>query len=169
MSKKNKIVTGIILLGCCFIVLVAFNPFKVTDPSDPKFNPDKFSFKDYKGEEVYGSFRKLFPVGTSKEFVERILVKAGKANFFQSDAYPEVFLYSAPPRFFINDGGTDTYTVIYDKNNKFLNIQGAPSHKPLYPDQISWDDLMKEYLESRKSNSQPTPKPHPSTPHHPRR
>jgi hypothetical protein len=57
------------------------NPFKVTDPSDPKFNPDKFRFEDYPGiPQMTEALKKLFPVGTPKEFVERVLVKAGGAE-----------------------------------------------------------------------------------------
>lgn len=51
------------------------NPFKVTDPSDPRFDPTKFSFEDYKTEEEFQeALIKLFPIGTSRSKVDEILL-----------------------------------------------------------------------------------------------
>lgn len=53
---------------------------KVTDPAAPGFDPDKFSFSDYydnKEMTLAEAYKILFPPGTPKEFVDRVLVKAG--------------------------------------------------------------------------------------------
>jgi len=52
------------------------NPFKVTDPDSPYFNPMKYDFRDYRGEtqEVWlKATRKAFPQGASMERVEVIM------------------------------------------------------------------------------------------------
>lgn len=57
------------------------NPFKVTDPADPKFKPENFRFEDYPGiPPMTEALRKLFPVGTDREFVEKVLIDAGGAK-----------------------------------------------------------------------------------------
>ncbi|MCB1558099.1 MAG: hypothetical protein KDJ50_04175 [Alphaproteobacteria bacterium] len=66
---------------CMLATTACSDPFKVTDPSDPKFNPDKFKFEDYPGIPLMtDALKKLFPVGTPKEFVEKILVDVGGAR-----------------------------------------------------------------------------------------
>lgn len=90
MGSKQKIssifyktFSAIILL---FLGVVIFfyapNPLKVTDPSDPRFDPYSFKYKDYDGglcsmREVY---RSIFEVGDTKTFVDDVLVKSGGAK-----------------------------------------------------------------------------------------
>lgn len=77
--------------------MVFANPFKVTDPAESGFNPDKFSFSDYKSaEELRDAFKKLFPVGVPKQFVDRVLVDAGGASTYQSQNAPSKWYYKNP-------------------------------------------------------------------------
>ena len=62
-------------------VLVAPNPFKVTDPADPRFDPEKFSFRDYGGIgeiPLKDAMQILFPPGTEKSFVDHVLVDTAR-------------------------------------------------------------------------------------------
>jgi hypothetical protein len=53
-------------------------PWKVTDPTDPRFDPGKFRFTDYSdGTKLDAALETMFPVGTSKEIVDAALSKAG--------------------------------------------------------------------------------------------
>ena len=140
----------ILLILFTVLFTTACNPFKVTDPNDPNFDPNKFSFSDYKSYEMYNTFRVLFPVGTEKSYVDRVLVKAGKAYSRRTDTFPYVVSYSAPPCGLINDGGQNTYMAVYDKNDRFLNIQGQPYSEPLYPDQLSYQDIKEAHIRKKK-------------------
>jgi hypothetical protein len=66
-----------VAISCC-LLLAACSPFKVTDPSDPRFDPMKFDFNDYRNhKEMAEVLRVLFPVGTPMERVDEILVGVG--------------------------------------------------------------------------------------------
>ncbi len=53
-------------------------PWKVTDPTDPRFNPQNFRFTDYENSRELGeALRAIFPLGTEKEIVDLALGKAG--------------------------------------------------------------------------------------------
>lgn len=55
-------------------------PWKVTDTSDSRFNPEKFRLTDYGGKVNFQkNLEILFPVGTEKSYVDRISVDIGKA------------------------------------------------------------------------------------------
>ena len=67
--KKSFILIGIV------IFLSACNPFKVTDPSDPRFDPTRFNFNDYRSNnELLKALKILLPIGTSKKEAETLLV-----------------------------------------------------------------------------------------------
>lgn len=76
--QKNR--SRIVWFTALFLVLLFFEPFKVTNPTNPFFNPDRFRFSDYRDQEsLRAAFRELFPPGTSEEFVDRVLIDAGGA------------------------------------------------------------------------------------------
>jgi hypothetical protein len=71
------ITTVIVLL---FGYAIIGNPFKITDPSDPRFDPAKFDFCDYEDEGGnMRAFEIIFPVGTKKDYVDKILIGSGGA------------------------------------------------------------------------------------------
>jgi hypothetical protein len=96
-------------------------PFKVKDPAEPGFNPDKFRFRDYYQNDnisLYEAYRKLFPPGTPKEFVDRVLVDAGGAKGRKlPDA--NIWLYRRPANS-IKGGAQDV--ISYDDNNRFVGF-----------------------------------------------
>lgn len=124
------------------------NPFKVTDPSDPKFNPDKFSFNDYKThEELRDAFRKLFPVGTDREFIERVLVNAGGAKIvdtfdFKAEGGGYLHIrYEEPFNPIRSFKQPIFYTVTLSQDNKLMNIMingGMKVHK----NKLDWWSLI---------------------------
>lgn len=82
---QNKVssfaLRGLLLLMCCFVIGCA--PLKVTDPTSPKFVESDFKFEDYA---EFRKFRQamevMFPVGTPKERIDRILVGSGGAKSY---------------------------------------------------------------------------------------
>lgn len=83
-------------------------PFKVKDPSDPRFNPDKFAYRDYYDEgemRISEAYKILFPRGTPKAFVDRVLVQAGGASVSCFDK-PKLCYYRRPARITDMKGGT---------------------------------------------------------------
>lgn len=70
----------------CFCV-VACNPFKVTDPSDPRFDPMKFRFEDYDRTGLHRALSKLLPVGTPESKVDSLLLNGANATKVDSSVY----------------------------------------------------------------------------------
>lgn len=69
----------IIILIATAGYLAIFEPWKITDPADSRFDPVHFSYGDYKSEkELQTVLTKLFPKGTERTDVEDILI--GSAN-----------------------------------------------------------------------------------------
>lgn len=141
LAKKQIIILAI-LIAVIGIVMSIANPFKVTDPSDPRFNPDKFRFSDYSYDDdsLRDAFRKLFPIGTPKEYVDRVLVDAGNARMSQDPTYDELYLYYEPKwhrlRHFMK--GPPHYNFIFDEDMRVVNIMVGAG---LYPGQPVTSDL----------------------------
>lgn len=133
---------GVFLLAAC-------NPFKVTDPSDPHFDPMKFSFRDnlFDREAKMDAFRKLFPIGTPKEFVDEVLIEAGGATSSQSKQLPRVWRYLEPQYFGFPKG--PVHRFIFDENNKVDNIYYSVSEY-LYSSRTTIEELRKQ--ENLKAN-----------------
>lgn len=73
--KANKLL-NLFFVFAVTISLTACNPFKVTDPADPQFDPMKFEFEDYDPSgELQSVIEQVFPPGTTKEYVDNILIK----------------------------------------------------------------------------------------------
>jgi hypothetical protein len=64
----------VLLSMVCFFFVPS--QLKVVDPYHHWFKPDKFKFEDYTGDPCIEKevLAKLFPVGTDKAFVDRVLV-----------------------------------------------------------------------------------------------
>lgn len=138
-SSKIQIIIVTLLIVVAGTAMCVANPFKVTDPSKPGFNPDRFSFSDYTGnEETIEFFRKLFPVGTPKEFVDRVLMDAGDASTLQSKDLPQVWSYSrhSHPIF----GPYAPHRFIFSENNTVENIKVNAGYY-VYPDRITTEKL----------------------------
>lgn len=126
-------------LICAFILalLCACNPLKVTDPRDPRFNPNNFSFSDYDKTEVRSVFMVLFPVGTSQEFIDKVLVEAGGASKNLNSNYSELVHYIHKPYLQVN------HTFIF-KEGKLINIHPFGGAK-VYEDQPGIEDIKATY------------------------
>lgn len=131
---KNNILRSLLLVG--MLMITACNPFKITDPNDPKFDPYKFSFGDFNAQNEKYYLQALFPIGTDKVFIDKILIGAGKAKKFQSSGDKNIWHYAIPE--IITGFGRGSYIVIYDKNDRLLNIQSPLTAKYIYPDQIKY-------------------------------
>lgn len=140
MSKK-------IIIIICFLVIIlltgslfsyqflrnlgAVEPlFKVTSPKNPKFNPDNFAFSDYYKKDEAEIYRHIFPIGTDRDFVNRVLIEAGNANEIKPSNM--LSLYYAPE--VLEGFGRPAYKIIF-KNNKLVNMQVPISLEYVFPNQ----------------------------------
>lgn len=126
------------------VIMIKAEPFKVIDINDPKFDPYKFSFKDYDGQQKLEIYRKLFAVGVDRGFVDYIFINRGNAKVYHKGDRVSLYTVPAPEHHkgvWMWDGGHLNYQAIYDKNNKLLNLKTPPTFEYLYPDQITEDDL----------------------------
>jgi hypothetical protein len=118
------------------MLLVACNPFKITDPNDPKFDPMKFRFEDYKNDDsLTAALKKVFPVGTEISYVDGILVNSEKANKNTSergDYHIVNYVYMSFKQ--VN------HTFIFDRDWKLLNIHPY-GNKKLYQENPGFYDL----------------------------
>lgn len=151
--KVSVLLSLIILMGALGWAAIA-NPFKATDPNNPNFDPMKFRFEDYiTGDPLRDVFREIFPVGTDKSFVDKILVGSGGATSSQSKNAEEIWRYTEPRsiRHSISPG---FHLFIFDSQNKLLNIQVNGGER-LYPNQISSKELhqnLKNKILSKQEN-----------------
>lgn len=120
-----------------FLVWIYGNPFKITNPADPRFNPSSFNFADYSQAELQDAFRVLFPVGTSKTFVDAILVQAGGALQARDKTFKSLVTYWEPWRFHWKN--PPHYNFTFDDQGRLLNIRMA--YRDLYPEQRNYQTL----------------------------
>lgn len=68
-------------------------PWKVIDPTDPRFDPLEFRFSDYSPSYLLEVQPCLFPAGTPKSYVDHILVEIGGASVKKDDLrkHPEYY------------------------------------------------------------------------------
>lgn len=141
MSRKTRIAGGLFLL-LAVAAFVIVNPFKVTDPSDPRFDPDKFKFSNYSYDDdsLRDAFQKLFPIGTPKDFVDRVLVDAGGATGGQGRTLKELYSYYEPKGERLRHlmKGPPHYNFIFNEDNTVNNIYLGSY---LYPGQLTINDL----------------------------
>lgn len=116
----------------CLIFYIGYAmPFKATDPNSPFFSEQLFRLRDYgKGEGVVELrdkvLPKLFPVGTSKEYVDLMLVNRGGAEGDNhTTEYEGYYIYRFLPLYLILTPDAYNIRVYYDKNNKVEAIHFA--------------------------------------------
>ncbi|MEZ0226051.1 MAG: hypothetical protein ACAH83_15965 [Alphaproteobacteria bacterium] len=98
-----RFVTGLML---AFLALMSFQrygvlayppPWKITNPSSMLFDPGRFRFTDYRtGKDIDHLVRTLFPVGTPKTAVDKVLHDVGHASvrLYDTGASSKVFCYT---------------------------------------------------------------------------
>jgi hypothetical protein len=154
----------VILIGAVFWI----NPFKVTNPADPRFDPDKFSFSDYAISETEWILKKMFPVGIRKAEVDRILIETGAATQYDLTASQgmspfEFVEYTENDNFWRQLGvysmsikrqsGHLSYKFLFDKDGQLLNIDidGAGY---IYADQMTHKDVWNKSLKKNDSHKE---------------
>ena len=71
----------VLILSGWFILLEAPFPWKVTDPSDTRFSSMNFKYTDYSSQkDLQESLREMFPVGTDKAQIDKVLVETAKGS-----------------------------------------------------------------------------------------
>jgi hypothetical protein len=106
MKRGAKIAASFTIFAVATLALwvLLFEPFKVTDPDDPRFDPMRFKFSDYKSDKIPFTLKRIFSPGASKEFVENILVKSANAKIEQHSHYYIMYVWNFPI------GYSSTYT-----------------------------------------------------------
>ncbi|MCB9989805.1 MAG: hypothetical protein H6867_00310 [Rhodospirillales bacterium] len=126
-------VKWLVILGCCLFLAGCKSPGKVTDPSDPNFDPMQFRFEDYRSrEEFQPVLRQMFPVGTPKEHIDKILIDAGGAKDKGVTLYSRGFYrYEYKPWYFpitemlaFSNCMPWSVRVCYDEQQKSFIVQG---------------------------------------------
>jgi hypothetical protein len=112
----------------------------ITDPDDPRFDPKHFRFENYSetNDHFKRSITKMFPPGTDRACVEKILIEQGGATGGKNEANPRIppeltsYTYRWPP------GGMGTWLVRFhfDANDKstMMTMGAGPIYgaDPLY-------------------------------------
>ena len=84
-DKTGEFMRKLFLMVAALAILLntsctTFPSLKITDPKDPGFDITQFEFEDYRD---LGRFKTtmeiMFPVGTSREYIEKVLVTYGGA------------------------------------------------------------------------------------------
>ncbi len=140
MKKLSLLALSVLSLSAC-----VSNPSsigKVTDPADPRFDPMKFSYLDYKGViDRRSVINKLFPIGTNKSKVDQILVETGKAvarkvdpskhKKYKNSEYIYVYRYSGSTAYrdLMGWGNVSSTLIFYfDKNENVVAIFDNYNH-----------------------------------------
>jgi hypothetical protein len=125
---RSKLTVAVLVVAALALGwLWVFEPFKITDPDDPRFDPMKFSFYNYSIKEFSYACMKMFRLGDSKEKVEDILVKRGGAERYLLDE--QFYVYRLQPWY--NNMVSYRVLVIYDANNKIISIVSeSAGHNP---------------------------------------
>lgn len=119
-----------LLLGFLWVSISIFSYFtKVRDPADPRFDMSQFSFNGYGRNEIAYFMSIAFPPGTSKEFVESVLVDTGKAVALSNADMQQQIRYFYEPKDFISKlyPWTRNVGVLYDENNKVVETYVGPT------------------------------------------
>ncbi len=82
--KTSFLTALLVVIAVMFVSNAISDAMKITDPTDPGFNPMEFRFEDYsskKGneEDLYKALEVMFPPGTLKGKVDQILVHKAEA------------------------------------------------------------------------------------------
>lgn len=135
----NKFITWIkqhkILSAFLIVLLLGYlwysPPFKATDPLSPMFSESWFRMRDYASEKGTRELRdkvlpKLFPVGTPKEYVDKILVTYGGARLDDhTNVIEGMYIYRYTPLYLMLTPDSFMIRVYYDQNNKVKSIRFA--------------------------------------------
>lgn len=129
----KKPITYIGLIGIALLLCVVAIVLKVTDPSDPKFDPYQFKFTDYPRSELASILDKLIKPGQDRADVERILMNSGGANMNEvvcgegSQKIKLINYFIKLPMIYITKSGifnnvlwdlSNNITLLYDAQNK---------------------------------------------------
>lgn len=143
----NRFFLGILALLVITMMAISFisfipNPFKVTDPHNPKFKAENFQFRDYGTLcllEV--ALAKVFPVGTNKAYVDKIFLRlSGVQESDEQEALKGSYIVTYnyrppfPTRLLIYPDGL-SINIIYDASNNIkdmLTPYGKPPGRSVY-------------------------------------
>lgn len=121
-ADRHKFLSYFLIIVFVFVLFI-FKPLKPTNPSNPLFIESWFRIHDY--DFNYGglkhALKKLFPVGTSKEYVDLMLVEHGKLETVDNtSSIPGFFgYYYRPFRLTYDPWRIDVY---YDEKMKLEAI-----------------------------------------------
>ncbi len=123
--KRHRVLAAVlVVVGIGYLWYTM--PFKVTDPNDPRFVPELFRMRDYASYEGVRElqtkvFPKLFPIGTPKSYVDKMMIDRGGATINdQSDLDKGDFSYDFMPLNMYGD--SLMMKVFYNCNYKVIAL-----------------------------------------------
>lgn len=129
-AMKDNVPRGWLHAWAC--VWSACNPFKIIDPTNPKFEPTNFRFEDYPGYPYMRyAIGQIISPGMDRTRVEDILVKSGHAKtelYGEQPSSPEstgpekVILY-IHPRGILSERGSWIIEIKYDTDDRVESIR----------------------------------------------
>jgi len=151
MKKISKKIATLKLVALLTIALMAFGVYlaRGMDIEYLKENPNAFRFWHYPTmDQIRPVMIELFPVGTSKAFVDAALIDGGGATVRPKQTNPHVFIYSEPwqPWHYLPPG---PHKFIFDSNSRVLNFHPRGGSK-VYPHQIGGDELTDQWIKQQQ-------------------
>jgi hypothetical protein len=132
--------------------------YKVTDPTDPDFDPYNFKFTDYDGcPNLNNVFKEIFHVGMPKAEVDKILIHSGGAKCGGPNKTIPEFYYCRKPLTYKNwDGIAPNFSLLFDSDLRLLNMKPCASMS-IFENSMTYQDIKKTYelkLNQEKSDEQ---------------
>lgn len=140
MNKKILLILPVIaIIGCCFFAVTG----KAADPTDKNIIASNFRWRHYTSNDGIHElqntvFPELFPVGTPKSYVDKILSEQGGADIIDqtNDAFG-AYAYKYKPLNMMLTPDSLFAIVYYDKNAMVesiwfagKNVVGPKNYKP---------------------------------------
>lgn len=115
-----KFMFFLILIISCSQFTPSFADVNSTEIGRDAFSNEHFNFKDYTEQELKSFVNEKFPIGTSKESVDKILIEQGKAEETgRLDNRPEPNYFSVIYNYKYNDTYDCNVAILmsFDKDN----------------------------------------------------
>ena len=119
--------------------ITACNPLKVTDPNDPRFDPNAFHFSDYGTRDKYRvALPIIFPVGMPRDVAEKRMLDAGATKSVREYRHEEnTRVYYMWRGMFPDLQCCQNFSIAYDKNSLVYQVFMGPGK--LHLNQPDWE------------------------------
>ena len=164
--KSHKAIT-VLAVAILLPLIIIYKPYKPTNPSNPLFVESWFRLNDYglfRFDALKHALKVLFPVGTPKEYVDKMLVEYGGAERTDQARYDREknwFVYWYKPFYLKLTPDQLMVDVYYDENDKvkilmlnrgLINGVWIPEEHETTSDKLHKEMMEKEFKRLRNNN-----------------